>query len=497
MTKPHQPWFIRYQTPTAVKKIHILGMAGSGMGAFACMLQEAGYEVRGSDRAAYPPMSDILAERQIPLSLGWDPQDLDWNPDWVIVGNVCRKDNPVAVEAKKRGLPWASFPQALSDLFLAERRPIVIAGTHGKTTTTSLTAWLLSATDLDSPQTGFLVGGQGKNFSGPFQIGQSQGAFVIEGDEYDTAFFDKGPKFLHYRPEVALLNNVEFDHADIYDSIEEIEENFERLCDLITEGKTLWVNQDDPRALKCAQKVTGTLITYGFDESAQWRASEVTPHHHGCTFRLHLPNGESMIVESPLAGRHNVWNTLAALGMAHLHFARPLTDLLAALKLFKGVQKRQDELGEVDGVLVMDDYAHHPTAIEETIKALKARYPQRRLWAIYEPKSNTARRNVHQADYAKAFAEAPLVRLTRPFKKEDRFAADERLDIDWVINQLQQQGVNAESALEIDDLIQDLIKEALPGDLLVFMSSSSFEGAQQKVLKGLSQRALRQAEEKG
>ena len=487
MTKAHQPWFIRYPTPDNISKIHILGMAGSGMGAFACMLQEAGYEVRGSDRAAYPPMSDILKDRQIPLSLGWHPEDLNWDPDWVIVGNVCRKDNPVAVEAENRNIPRASFPQALSDLFLAERRPIVIAGTHGKTTTTSLTSWLLNATENDD-STGFLVGGQGKNFDGPFKIGQPNGAFVIEGDEYDTAFFDKGPKFLHYRPEVALLNNIEFDHADIYDSIEEIEENFERLCELIVPGKTLWVNIDDPRAIQCAEKVSGNVITYGFSEQAMWQASEVIPHAKGCDFTIHTPTSGTFKVTSPLAGRHNVWNTIAALGMIHVHFDRSIEDLLEALGHFKGVQKRQDELGEFDGVLVMDDYAHHPTAIKETIAALKARYPERRLWAIYEPKSNTARRNIHQDDYAGAFIEATIVRMTRPFKKQDQFSADERLDIDRIISELSDQGVDAASAMEMDVLIDELVRDARSGDLLVFMSSSSFEGAQAKVLRRLKDR---------
>ena len=463
-------------------------MAGSGMGAFACMLQEAGYEVRGSDHAAYPPMSELLAERGLELSLGWDTQALDWEPDWVIVGNVCRRDNPVAVEANRLSLPIASFPQALSDLFLADRRPIVIAGTHGKTTTTSLCAWLLSATDGDGPATGFLVGGQGKNFEGPFRIGQSGGAFVIEGDEYDTAYFDKGPKFLHYRPEVALLNNVEFDHADIYDSIEEIEENFERLCELITPGKTLWVNHDDKRAIHCAKKASGEVISYGFTEGAHWRAIDINAHSEGCDFTLCLPNGERRHVQSPLAGKHNVWNTIAALGMLSTHFDRDLDDLLIALREFKGVQKRQEELGEVSGILVMDDYAHHPTAIRETIDALKARYPNRRLWAIYEPKSNTARRNIHQEEYASAFCHADRVRLTRPFKKEDHFDASERLDIDRVVEDLRAKGVNAASAPEIDELISSLLEEAQAGDLLVFMSSSSFEGAQRRLLEALKQR---------
>ena len=207
MTKPHQPWFIRRPTPDHIKKIHVLGMAGSGMGAFACMLKEAGYEVRGSDRQAYPPMSDTLAERGIPLALGWDPAHLDWGPDWVIVGNVCRRDNPEAVAAEERSIPYTSFPQAICDLFLSARRPVVITGTHGKTTTTTLCSWLLSATDTTS-HVGFLMGGKGANFEGPFRIGDEGAPFVIEGDEYDTAFFDKGPKFLHYQPEIALINNI-------------------------------------------------------------------------------------------------------------------------------------------------------------------------------------------------------------------------------------------------------------------------------------------------
>ena len=489
MTKPDQPWFIRRPTPDDVQKIHLLGMAGSGMGAFACMLREAGFEVRGSDRAAYPPMSDILAAREIPLGLGWDPSHLDWGPDWVIVGNVCRRDNVEAVAAEERGIPTASFPQALSDLFLAQRRPIVIAGTHGKTTTTALCAWLLSATDTkETPRTGFLVGGQGGNFEGPFRIGDAEGAFVIEGDEYDTAFFDKGPKFLHYRPEVALLNNVEFDHADIYDSIEEIEENFERLCDLITPGKSLWVNCDDARALRISERASGDVITYGFAEEAQWRALDVTPNERGCAFTLRTPDGVERRVQSPLAGRHNVWNTLAALGMAHVHFERELDVLFEALADFKGVQKRQEELGELDGVLIMDDYAHHPTAIYETLEALKARYPTRRLWALYEPKSNTARRNIHQSDYIDAFASAPRVRITRPFKKEDRFAPEERLDLNMVVEALSARGVDAAVALEIDDLIDELAREARAGDLIVFMSSSSFEGAQSRLLERLRAR---------
>ena len=489
MTKPHQPWFIRTPTPPNPKKIHLIGIAGSAMGAFACMLDDAGFEVRGSDQNIYPPMSDTLASRKIPVMIGQKAEHLEWNPDWIIIGNVCRRDHPEVLAAQDKDLPYSSFPQALCDLFLESRFPIIIAGTHGKTTTTTLTAWLLSDFRSD---TGFLVGGQGGNFEASYRIGQSKAPFVIEGDEYDTAFFDKGPKFLHYRPEVAVLNNVEFDHADIYDSIEEIEENFERLCDLITPGKTLWVNGDDQRALHCARKVTGTQIIYGFSEKCQWRAIDVVPNAQGCAFTLisdlHPDLKKGIRIQSPLAGRHNVWNTLVALGITLVHENVPLDHAIQSLSQFKGVEKRQQELGEEGGILVMDDYAHHPTAIKETILALKARYPQRRLWAIYEPKSNTARRNIHQNDYAEAFAVADAMCLTRPFKKQDRFSADERLDLDLLVADVKAQGVPARACLDIDTLVQELTNDTQTGDLLVFMSSSSFEGAPRRLLACLKDR---------
>ena len=486
MTKAHQPLFIRKPFPSTVHKIHLIGIAGSGMGAFACMLKQAGYEVRGSDQNIYPPMSDTLAQEHIPVMLGWNADHLAWQPDLVIVGNVCRRDNAEAVAAEKLAIPFVSFPQALCDLFLHDRSPIVVAGTHGKTTTTSILSWLLYS--HDPQRTGMLVGGIGGNFNTPFLIGASGGAFVIEGDEYDTAFFDKGPKFLHYRPQVALLNNVEFDHADIYDDLEEIKENFDRLCVLMNEGKTLWVNQDDELALQCAQHATGTVITYGLHATAMWWASDIHVHTKGSSFTLNY-EGHHYHVDSPLAGRHNIYNTVVALGIAHHNYGMPITAAITALQAFKGVQKRQEEIGEVDGVLVIDDYAHHPTAIYETILALKARYPQRRLWAIYEPKSNTARRNIHQVEYAKAFSVADVVRLARPFKKKNDFADDEKLNLEQLTQELSEQGINSQSCADIDELLQQLTQQVQAGDLLVFMSSSSFERAQYRILDLLQNRS--------
>lgn len=488
MTKPHQPLFIRHTPPSEVRSVHVIGVAGSAMGAFACMLQEAGYEVRGSDTNIYPPMSDTLKERGIEVYLGWDASHLDWAPDWVIVGNVCRSDNPVAVAAQERGVPYASFPQALSDLFLSKGSPVVITGTHGKTTTTNLSAWLLKGAH---PGVGLLVGGVGGNFDAPYVIGAAGAPFVVEGDEYDTAFFDKGPKFLHYRPDVALINNIEFDHADIYDSIEEIEENFERLAALITSEKALWVNGDDERALKVAQRATGQVYTYGLSEGCMWRATELSERADGCHFTLHAPvelSAEPVAAMIPMSGQYNVNNALGALGVAVTHYQVPLAVALHQLATFKGVQKRQELVADVGGVWVMEDYANHPTAVAETIKGLLARYPERRLWAIYEPKSNTARRNVHQEAYREALRLAPVIRLTRPFKKEDRFPPEERLNLDQLIDELKEDGRDAHACWEIDELVDELEREARSGDLLVFMSSSHFEGGIQRSVERLRTR---------
>jgi UDP-N-acetylmuramate: L-alanyl-gamma-D-glutamyl-meso-diaminopimelate ligase len=453
------------------------------MGAFACMLKEAGFEVRGSDQNIYPPMSTTLLAQNIPFYDGWHQSNLDWGPDWVIVGNVCRRDHIEVLCAQERNIPYASFPQALHDLFLVNHAPIVVSGTHGKTTTTSLIAWLLADNQKDP---GLLVGGITQNFDKPYLLGKGI-PFVVEGDEYDTAFFDKGPKFLHYAPKTALINNIEFDHADIYDSLEEIVENFERLASLMTAGTHLWVNGDDPLALSCAKKATGTIHTYGFGDDNEWQALEIEPNAFGCQFRLKCPLSTELIsIQSPLAGKHNVYNTLVALGIA-CEYEVPLLSAIRALGGFAGVVKRQQKIGEVNGVLVIDDYAHHPTAIYETILALKARYPQRKLYACYEPKSNTARRNVHQHDYVQAFKVADEVLLARPFKKEDRFPPEQRLNLDQLISDLNQNGVIAGHYADIQELLDALKARLSSGDLVVFMSSSSFENAPSRLLQLLQE----------
>lgn len=482
MTKPHQPWFIRRPMPETVAKVHLIGIAGAAMGAFAFMLEDAGFTVRGSDRNVYPPMSDELRKRGIAWMEGWDAAHLDWGPDLVIVGNVARADNPEAVEAERRGIPAVSFPQAFCDLFLLGRRPVVIAGTHGKTTTTALTTTMLHHVGADP---GMLVGGVTLNFQSTYRLGAAGAPFVIEGDEYDTAFFDKGPKFLHYRPSIAVLNNIEFDHADIYDSLDEIIENFDRFMDLLGPDTVLFANGDDPLVMERAARAQGRVITYGFGDGVDLRAVDITPNADGCRFVLRRAGHDDVAIDSPLAGRHNVWNTLAALGIG-MELGFELPGLIAGVQQFKGTKKRQEERGEAGGVLVIDDYAHHPTAIRETVDALRARYPGRRLWAVYEPKSNTARRNVHQADYATAFGGADHAIIARPFQKEDRFGADERLDVHRLVAEIEAHGTPAGYCDGVDATLAHLLAAVRPGDVVVFMSGSGFGGIHDKLLAGLA-----------
>ena len=483
MTKPNQPWFVRRPLPAQVEKVHLIGIAGAGMGAFAAMLQDIGKTVRGSDLNVYPPMSDELHKRGIQWMEGWDPAHLDWGPDLVIVGNVCRRDNPESVAAAQRGIAAVSFPQAFGDLFLEGRTPVVIAGTHGKTTTTALTTWLLHAAGLDPSM---LVGGVARNFDATYRLAAGQ-PFVVEGDEYDTAWFDKGPKFLHYRPQIVVLNNIEFDHADIYDSLEEIVENFERLMDLLGPTTTLLVNADDARAVACARRARGAVVTYGFAEGADLRAVAVVPGPAGCDFVLERAGEAPLAVHSALAGRHNVWNALAALGVG-LTLGASVSAMVGGLATYAGVKKRQEEKGEAAGVLVVDDYAHHPTAIDETLAALKARYVGRRLVAVYEPKSNTARRNVHQDDYAHSFRHADFAVVCRPFQKEDRFAPEERLDVRRLVADIAAEGTPAIFQDGSDATLAWLLATVVAGDVVVFMSSSGFDGIHDRLLAGLAGR---------
>jgi UDP-N-acetylmuramate: L-alanyl-gamma-D-glutamyl-meso-diaminopimelate ligase len=452
------------------------------MGALAGLLRAAGHDVRGSDQNVYPPMSDFLASEGIPVLAGFRAENLDWGPERVVVGNACRKDHVEVVAAKERGFALTSFPQTLSDLFLAKHHPLVVAGTHGKTTTSSLLAWLLVSAGRDASM---LVGGIAQNFGSSFRLGRGED-FVVEGDEYDTAFFDKGPKFLHYQPRTLVVTGIEYDHADIYPDVESIVRQFEKLVALVPADGRVLLCADDARANALAPRSGGRVWRYGFAEGADVRASNVVLDTRGASFDLWI-EGESLgRFDSPLPGRHNVQNAVAALAAAVARGAFP-DALRAGLASFRSVRRRQEIVGVEGGVTVIDDFAHHPTAVRETIGAVRTRFPEGRVLALFEPRTNTSRRSIFQEEYALAFDGAACAFIAPPFGA-DKLAPEARFDSAMLARALTARGIPAESPPDIDALVRAAVKTARPGDALLCMSNGAFGGVHGKLLAALGER---------
>ncbi len=488
-----------------VERVHLIGVGGSAMGNFAGLLKAAGKEVRGSDAGVFEPMKGNLERWQVPVMEGFSAAHLDWAPDAVVVGNVTRRDNPEAVEMRARGLPYASFPEALGDWLLADRLPVVITGTHGKTTTTSLTAWLLHDCGRDP---GLLVGGVPLDLGTSFRAGGVGAPFVIEGDEYDTAYFDKRPKFVHYRPHHAILTSVEFDHADIYPDFEAVQRAFVLLASLVREDGLLVAWGEDPRVTSALHAARCRVVRYGLArDAAEARAlgldawgEGVQLVDGGARFILRQRSGEEVRTlgdfQSRIPGMHNARNTVAAL-LTVLDLGVSATDAAAALLRFTGVKKRQEWKGEVDGVAVLDDYAHHPTAVEETVAAIRAAWPGRRLWALFEAESNTSRRAFFQQAYVDAFAHsgADEVVFCSPLRKaQDAGGAGasdgtDYLDCDRLVRDLGAAGLRARYVPEVDDIVALLAVEASAGDVVLAMSGRDFRGLHGKLLTALSARS--------
>jgi len=468
------------EIPESIETIHIIGICGTAMGSLAAMLQDRGYTVRGSDAMAYPPMSTWLEERDIDMVLGYDESNLDWKPDLVVVGNVCRAEYGDAVAVREQGYPHLSFPEALRHFFFDDQRPLVVTGTHGKTTTTSMLSWILYDTGLDPS---FFAGGITGNFDSNYRLGDGD-RFVIEGDEYDTAYFDKVPKFWHYAPFRATINNVEFDHADIYDDIETIERMFRRFAALVPEEGSLWVNGDDDRALAVSEEAVAPRRTFGLGVDNDLRATEIEygrPTH----VRVEWSGDDLGWFELPAFGEFNVRNMLGATGIALDEGLDP--DVIrGAIADFERVQKRQEVVGEVDGVLVMDDFAHHPTAVRSTLEALDSCFPGRRIWAVFETKSNTSRRRVFQDDYPPAFAPADRVVLSKPFEKKDGLSEAERIDLDRLVSDLRDVADGTDLIEEVDDIVDFLVDRVRPGDIVVGLSGSDFDGFHHKLVSALA-----------
>ncbi|HTP49332.1 MAG TPA: UDP-N-acetylmuramate:L-alanyl-gamma-D-glutamyl-meso-diaminopimelate ligase [Anaeromyxobacteraceae bacterium] len=466
-----------------VKRVHLVGVCGTGMGSFAGMLKAAGYEVTGSDENVYPPMSTQLERWGIEAWSGYRPENLDRaRPDVVVVGNVVRAVNPEAAAVRERGLAHVSFPQALGELFIAPRHGVVVVGTHGKTTTSALMAFVLHRAGRDPS---FLVGGVTRDFDGNFRIGRGE-HFVVEGDEYDTAYFDKGPKFLHYRPRTAIFTSCEMDHADIYRDETHYRSAFERFVALLPRDGFLAACATWPSVVELAGRAACEVESYSVEHRADWEARDLSLAADGARFRL-VRRGRALgAVRLAVGGAHNVENALGVAAAA-TRLGLGFEEIAAGLEEFRGVRRRQEVRGSAGGVTVVDDFAHHPTAVSRTLAAIRGSFPGARLLACFEPRSNTSRRSLHQEEYGRSFGDAARVFLLRP-APTDRVPEAERLDVDRLARDIAASGRPARACGAVEEMVEAVCSEARPGDVVVAMSNGAFGGIWEKLLAALGAR---------
>ncbi|MCZ6553741.1 MAG: Mur ligase family protein [SAR324 cluster bacterium] len=465
----------------AVRHAHLLGICGTGMTALAGLLQQRGIAVTGSDEHVYPPMSDHLASLAIPVTEGYAPENIPAGADLIVVGNVIREANPEAAEMRRRGLPFVSMAEAVRRFAIGSRRSIVVAGTHGKTTITALAAHTLRELGADP---GFLIGGIARNFGSNFHLGGGD-RFVIEGDEYDTAYFDKTPKFFKYNPHTLLFTSLEFDHGDIYPDLEAIRLQFARLMELLPPGGLLVAHGDDPQVAALLPRARCPVVTYGLGERNECRLSGVRVDAEGTAFRTAW-RGEANSWHIPLAGGYNALNAAAVAVLAQsLGYAPDAVQ--AAFATFQGVKRRQEIRGEANGVTVIDDFAHHPTAVRLTVEAVCQRFPGRRLWAVFEPRSFTARSDRFQAEFGEAFGGAHRVLLAPAFRS-DYSAGTAPLDTAAVAAAIAGGGIPAEACTGTDAILHALARETEPGDVVLVMSNGGFDNLHDRLLAALAER---------
>ena len=469
------------RVPAAAKRVHLIGVGGTAMAALAGMLSDHGLIVTGSDNQLYEPTASLLRNSRVNVITGFAPANLSPPPDLAVVGNVIPRNNPEAVALLASPIPYLSMPEALWHFFLKDRRVLMVAGTHGKTTSTAMMAHVLNAAGRDPSM---LVGGVANDFGSNYRIGAGPD-FVIEGDEYDTAFFDKGPKFLHYHANGAIITAVEFDHADIYRDLDHVKGSFRALVDQLDSSRVLAVCADFPHAVEVSANARAQRLSYGLREG-EFRATGITIGADGARFSI--TRGGKRIVESihlPMGGRMNVAN---ALGVYVLLSAFGVSDqeISSGFKSFTGVVRRQQVIGEANGVTVVDDFAHHPTAIGVTLEAIAERFPGRRILAAFEPRSNTARRNVFQDAFAAAFDRATRVYLGPVyFKENDPIPVDQRLATETLANAISARGPVAHGCDSNDQILARMLSDAHPGDVALFMSNGPFDGLKDRFLAAL------------
>jgi UDP-N-acetylmuramate: L-alanyl-gamma-D-glutamyl-meso-diaminopimelate ligase len=468
---------------TTGKRVHIIGIAGSAMAPLAGMLRESGYTVKGSDAGVYPPASTLLNTLGIPFFETFDAAHLAQSPDLVVIGNIIARGNPELEEVLDRKIPYRSLPEILEEVFLPGRHSIVVSGTHGKTTTTAMLAWIFATAGR---QPNFLVGGVAENFGKSYGLGGGED-FILEGDEYETAFWDRGPKFFHYHPDDLIITSLEYDHADIYPDFTAYELAFRRLVNLVPRRGRVFVwgdTQDSGPALRrAASKALCKVETYGFAADNDWIASDVAPHGDGMKFSVSHSREKFGDFILAATGRHNVLNAMAAIAVAQ---GRGISKgkITEALATFRSVKRRMDVKGEINGVLVVDDFAHHPTAVRATIEAARGRWPGRRLWAILEPRSNSMRRKIFEETLPKALAFADRVVLGGVFRAQ-QLGDENRMKPEAVAETVRAAGTDARVLGSSEEIAKFVAGEALPGDVVLVMSNGSFDGLCEKLLKAL------------
>lgn len=463
-----------------VKHIHLIAVCGTAMGALAGMLKRKGFRVTGSDEGVYPPMSTHLEELGIEIMAGFSPRNLDSNPDLVIVGNTVKRINPEAQELERRGIPYMHLPAALSEYFLKPKHPVVIAGTHGKTTTTALCAWVLASAGMDP---GFLAGGILKNYNSNARYGRGD-FFVIEGDEYDSSYFDKVPKFYHYRPHTAAITSVEFDHGDIYRDIDHVKEAFTNFVKLIPSDGFLMACADFPHAMDVIEPAVCKVIKYGYSKDADYLIEDVELGEDGSSFTI-SQNGKRIAgLKTPLWGMHNVANSTAVAGIC-LHHGLSVEQIQEGFDTFLGVKRRQEIISKENDIIIIDDFAHHPTKVRETVKAVRGRFPDRRIFSVYEPRTNTSRRDFFQDTYPDSFPGSDFV-LIAPVYHPGQIEPGRVMNQEKLAEDIRARGIEAHAMPGVSEIIDFMAEKTLPGDVILIMSNGGFDGIYEKLPRRLA-----------
>ncbi|HVT98463.1 MAG TPA: UDP-N-acetylmuramate:L-alanyl-gamma-D-glutamyl-meso-diaminopimelate ligase [Acidobacteriaceae bacterium] len=471
------------------KHIHLIGICGTAMASLAGLLQLQGHRVTGSDQAAYPPMSDLLRGLGIPIAEPFSEANLQPAPDLIVVGNAISRGNPEVEFMLDQHIPFTSLARMIHDEFIRDHESLVVAGTHGKTTTTSMLAWIYEAAARRTPELApsFLIGGVAENFGTSFRLSHGQ-PFIIEGDEYDTAFFDKGPKFMHYFPNGLILTHVEFDHADIYIDLEAVKTAFKRLVNLVPRRGRIVAFDGSENVSECVNHAFCSVERYGFNANSTWRLTDLRFEGGASHWRV-LRSGKPWAeLTLPMAGEHNALNATAAAALAAgqgIH-SEPIIEALAT---FRSVRRRLEVRAQIDGITIIDDFAHHPTAIRETLRALRSAYPGRRLWAVLEPRSNTLRRNVFERELVESLSLADRIVVAGVFHSE-KIPAKERLHPEVVVSALQQSGRDAALLENADAIVTNLARRLEPGDVVAILSNGGFDGIYEKLPASLRQRNL-------